>query len=83
MDIVETFSSPTLRNLPGSLPKTIRRSLCTATHKNIPPKALKWMAERAKSKDTVVVKGRSHVAMVSHPNIVAGLTEKTAKTASN
>ncbi len=63
--------------------ETIRRSLCTATHKNIPPKALKWMAERAKSKVTVVVKGGSHVAMVSHPDIVAGLTEKAAKAASN
>ncbi|WP_457661355.1 alpha/beta fold hydrolase [Sinorhizobium medicae] len=63
--------------------ETIRRSLCTATHKNIPPKALKWMAERAKSKVTVVVKGGSHVAMVSHPDIVAVLTEKAAKAASN
>ncbi|MGB8293278.1 MAG: alpha/beta hydrolase, partial [Rhizobium ruizarguesonis] len=31
--------------------------------KNIPPKALGWMAERAGSKETVVVKGASHVVM--------------------
>lgn len=46
--------------------------------KNIPPKAMAWMAERAKSKKTVVVKGASHVVMVSHPAEVASLIEQAA-----
>ncbi len=50
--------------------------------KNIPPPALAWMAKRAGSKGTVVVKGASHVVMVSHPNAVAHLIEKAASTTS-
>jgi pimeloyl-ACP methyl ester carboxylesterase len=46
--------------------------------KNIPPQALGFMAERARSKETVVVKGASHVVMVSHPREVAALIEKAA-----
>ncbi len=46
--------------------------------KNIPPAALEWMAKRAGSKGTVVVKGGSHVVMVSHPKTVAQLIEKAA-----
>jgi len=46
--------------------------------KNIPPKALGWMAERAKSKETVVVQGASHVVMVSHPEKVAKIIEDAA-----
>ncbi|MDM9648690.1 alpha/beta hydrolase [Rhizobium sp. S163] len=46
--------------------------------KNIPAAAMAWMAERAKAKDTVVVKGASHVLMVSHPDTVAKLIEKAA-----
>jgi pimeloyl-ACP methyl ester carboxylesterase len=37
------------------------------------------MAERAKSRKTVVVKGASHVVMVSHPTEVAKLIEAAAK----
>jgi len=44
--------------------------------KNIPAKALGFMAERAKSKNTVVVPGASHVVMVSHPEPVAKLIEQ-------
>ena len=47
--------------------------------KNIPPKAMAFMAERAKSKKTVVVQGASHVVMVSHPQEVAALIEDAAK----
>jgi pimeloyl-ACP methyl ester carboxylesterase len=43
--------------------------------KNIPPQALAFMAERAHSKQTVVVKGASHVVMVSNPKTVARLIE--------
>jgi pimeloyl-ACP methyl ester carboxylesterase len=47
--------------------------------KNIPPKAMAFMAERAKSKKTVEIKGASHVVMVSHPKEVAQLIEAAAK----
>lgn len=46
--------------------------------KNIPPQALGFMAERAHSKQTVVVNGASHVVMVSHPREVAEMIEKAA-----
>lgn len=46
--------------------------------KNIPAAALGWMAERAGSKKTVVVKGASHVVMVSQPDTVAELIETAA-----
>ena len=47
--------------------------------KNIPAQALGFMAERAHSRQTVVVKGASHVVMVSNPAKVAGLIEIAAK----
>lgn len=47
--------------------------------KNIPPQAMAFMAERAHAKQTVVVKGGSHVVMVSNPEIVANLIEKAAQ----
>ncbi|WP_420832233.1 alpha/beta fold hydrolase [Rhizobium cauense] len=47
--------------------------------KNIPPAAQDWMAKRANSKETVVIKGGSHVVMVSHPDKVAHLIERAAE----
>ncbi|RXT56088.1 alpha/beta hydrolase [Bosea sp. Tri-44] len=47
--------------------------------KNIPARALAFMAERAHSKRTVVVENASHVVMVSQPQIVAGLIEEAAR----
>ncbi|MBW9118337.1 alpha/beta hydrolase [Rhizobium cauense] len=47
--------------------------------KNIPAKALGFMAERAGSKHTVVVKGASHVVMVSQPEAVADLIEEAGQ----
>jgi pimeloyl-ACP methyl ester carboxylesterase len=47
--------------------------------KNIPPQAMKFMAERTQSKQTVVVKGASHVVMISHPKAVAQVIEAAAK----
>ncbi|MFC2252173.1 alpha/beta fold hydrolase [Labrys portucalensis] len=47
--------------------------------RNIPPQALAFMAERANSKQTVVVKGASHVVMVSNPAVVAKLIETAAQ----
>ena len=45
---------------------------------NIPAQAFAFMAERAHSKQTVAVKGASHVVMVSNPKIVAGMIESAA-----
>jgi pimeloyl-ACP methyl ester carboxylesterase len=47
--------------------------------KNIPPQAMAFMAERAHARQTVVVKGASHVVMVSNPKTVASLIESAAK----
>ncbi|MBZ9656903.1 alpha/beta fold hydrolase [Phyllobacterium lublinensis] len=46
--------------------------------KNIPPQSLAFMAERAHSHHTVIVKGASHVVMVSNPEPVARLIESAA-----
>lgn len=46
--------------------------------KVIPPAAHAFMAQRAHSKDTLVVKGASHVALISHPSVVANLIERAA-----
>jgi pimeloyl-ACP methyl ester carboxylesterase len=46
--------------------------------KNIPPAAVVFMAERAHAKETVAVKGASHVVMVSNPKIVAKMIEDAA-----
>ena len=46
--------------------------------KNIPPAVQSFMAARAKARQTVVVKGASHVVMVSHAPEVAGLIERAA-----
>lgn len=47
--------------------------------KNIPAKALGFMADRAGSKRTVVVEGASHVVMISQPKAVADLIDEAAK----
>ena len=47
--------------------------------KNIPAAALGFMAQRAKSRNTVVIDGASHVVMTSHPAAVAKLIEQAAK----
>ena len=46
--------------------------------KNIPPQAHAFMAQRARSRQTVVIKGASHVVMVSNPDAVASLIEIAA-----
>jgi len=47
--------------------------------KNIPPKVQAFMSERAHSRQTVVIKGASHVTMVSHPATVSKLIERAAE----
>lgn len=46
--------------------------------RNIPPQTFAFMAARAHARETVVVKGASHVVMVSNPGPVARLIEKAA-----
>jgi len=46
--------------------------------RNIPAAALKFMAERAHARKTVVVQGASHVVMTSHPHEVVALIEDAA-----
>jgi pimeloyl-ACP methyl ester carboxylesterase len=46
--------------------------------KNIPPAASAFMAKRAQSRQTAVVKGASHVLMVSHAPAVASMIERAA-----
>ena len=46
--------------------------------KNIPPAALAFMAQRANARKTVVVKGASHVVMMSNAPVVAALIERAA-----
>jgi pimeloyl-ACP methyl ester carboxylesterase len=46
--------------------------------KNIPPAAMAFMAKRAHSRQTIVIKGASHVVMVSNAPAVAGLIERAA-----
>lgn len=53
-------------------------SIYGSADKNIPAAALAFMANRAKSRRTVAVKGASHVVMISHPNEVAGLIKEAA-----
>jgi pimeloyl-ACP methyl ester carboxylesterase len=44
----------------------------------IPPKLHAWMADRAHARNTVVVKGASHVVMISHAKAVAKVIEEAA-----
>jgi pimeloyl-ACP methyl ester carboxylesterase len=46
--------------------------------RNIPAAVMKFMAERAHAKKTVVVDGASHALMVSHPVEVSALIEEAA-----
>ena len=46
--------------------------------KNIPPAAMKFMAERAGAKEAVVLTGASHVTMLSQPKAVAAIIKRAA-----
>jgi pimeloyl-ACP methyl ester carboxylesterase len=46
--------------------------------RNIAPQASAFMADRAAAKEIVIVKGASHVVMVSNPKIVATMIESAA-----
>lgn len=47
--------------------------------RSIPPAAHAFMARRAKARAVVVVKGASHVVMISHPGAVARIIEEAAR----
>ncbi|GJH14181.1 alpha/beta fold hydrolase [Caballeronia novacaledonica] len=47
--------------------------------KNIPVAVVQFMAQRANAKETLKVKGASHVVMMSHPAEVAKVIEDAAK----
>lgn len=47
--------------------------------KNIPRSAHAFMASRARARESVEVKGSSHVVMLSHPSEVAAMIERAAK----
>jgi pimeloyl-ACP methyl ester carboxylesterase len=69
---VEKSSEPAWRALPSYF-------VYGDGDKNIPAQALEFMAQRAGSKRTVVVKGASHVVMVSQPQVVADLIREAAQ----
>ncbi|RUL78851.1 alpha/beta fold hydrolase [Dyella choica] len=46
--------------------------------KNIPPEAMAFMATRAHAREVEIIKGASHVVMVSHPQAVARVIEAAA-----
>jgi len=47
--------------------------------RNIPPAVHAFMAERAKSRHTIEVKGASHVVMMSHPDVLVKLINEAAQ----
>jgi pimeloyl-ACP methyl ester carboxylesterase len=49
----------------------------TADH-NIPAAVMKFMAKRARARDTVAIAGASHALMISHPAEVAAMIEEAA-----
>lgn len=57
-------------------------SIYGSSDKNIPAELMKWMAGCAKAKETIVVKGVSHVVMLSHPDSVAKVIEDAAQSKS-
>ncbi|WP_426231996.1 alpha/beta fold hydrolase [Pararhizobium sp. DWP3-4] len=64
-------SSPAWKSLPS-------RFIFGTEDKNIPPTLHAFMAKRAGSKETVAVKGASHVVMISHPDLVSAMIERAA-----
>jgi pimeloyl-ACP methyl ester carboxylesterase len=46
--------------------------------RNIPPAAMKFMADRAHARKVVALPGASHVVMISHPHEVSALVEAAA-----
>jgi pimeloyl-ACP methyl ester carboxylesterase len=56
--------------------------LVAGQDKAIPPAAERWMYSRANCRKVIEVPTSSHVAMLSHPQIVAGVIDQAAKATS-
>lgn len=67
----EASGSPAWKTVPSY-------SIYGTADRNIPPAALKFMAERAASRKTIAVDGASHALMLSHPDQVASLIVEAA-----
>jgi pimeloyl-ACP methyl ester carboxylesterase len=73
---VDSFTQPTK----GAAWKTIPSwGLVAGKDKTIPPALERWMYSRAKARKVVEVPTSSHVAMISHPRVVADLIDDAAK----
>jgi pimeloyl-ACP methyl ester carboxylesterase len=70
--LTEQAGAPAWKKLPSYF-------IYGSADKNIPAAALGFMAERAKSRKTVVVPNASHVVMTSNPAAVAELIETAAR----
>ena len=69
--LAERSGPPAWKSLPSW-------SIYGAADKNIPAASLAFMANRAKARRSVAIKGASHVLMISHPDEVAGLIKEAA-----
>lgn len=67
----EPSASPAWKSLPSWF-------VYGTSDQSVPPAAHAFMAKRAGAKKEFVVKGASHVVMISQPDIVAGLIEEAA-----
>jgi pimeloyl-ACP methyl ester carboxylesterase len=68
----EPSAAPAWKTLPSYV-------IYGSADRNIPAAVMKFMAERARARHTVVVEGASHALMVSHPAEVAAIIEEAAK----
>ena len=75
----DSFTYPTKAAAWRTIPSW---GLVAGRDKAIPPAAERWMYSRAKFRKVVEVRTSSHVAMISHPQVVANLIEDAAKATS-
>jgi pimeloyl-ACP methyl ester carboxylesterase len=76
---VASFTYPTTAAAWHTIPVW---GLVAGQDKAIPPAAQRWMYSRANARKVVEVPTSSHCAMLSHPQIVAGLIDHAAKATS-
>lgn len=69
--LAEPATTPSWRRLPSWF-------VYGSEDRNIPRTEHAFMAKRANARETIEVKGSSHVVMISHPEIVAKLIERAA-----
>lgn len=69
--LAEATRAPSWKGLPSYM-------IYGSLDMNIPPAVMKFMAERAKARKTVLVEGASHALMISHPDKVASLIKEAA-----